>query len=84
MRISGADQLLTNTDVFEQLCSVSALPDIEHRISKDVPRTMQANETMQDAEVQAKLALVLHAYSVYDPRVGYCQVSVLCLGLKSV
>ena len=75
MRISGADQNMMNSDVFEQLCQVGALPDVEHKILKDVPRTMQGSETMQDAEVQAKLALVLRAYSVYDPRVGYCQVS---------
>jgi hypothetical protein len=74
MRISGADKLITH-DIFEQLSQTEGIPEIEHKISKDVPRTLQAEIGMQDPDIQNRLTAVLHAYSLYDPRVGYCQVS---------
>jgi hypothetical protein len=58
-------------NLFDKLCRTPCDHEVEEKILKDVGRTFQ-NETVKN--MQTKLYCVLKAYSLYDPRVGYCQV----------
>jgi hypothetical protein len=73
-QITGADQVFVR-DIFEKLCEIPGDNETNDRIAKDVPRTLQSVEVIHDSQVQAKLSSILRAYAVYDPRVGYCQVT---------
>jgi hypothetical protein len=57
--------------LFEELCQSPINVEVDEMILKDVGRTFQ-NETVKG--MQTKLYCVLKAYSLYDRRVGYCQV----------
>jgi hypothetical protein len=57
--------------LFEELCQTPIDFEVDEMILKDVGRTFQ-NETVKG--MQTKLYCVLKAYSLYDRRVGYCQV----------
>jgi hypothetical protein len=73
-RVTGADEMFI-MDVFAKLCLTPGDREMNHRISNDVPRTLQSEEAMRDAVVQSRLSSVLQAYAIFDPRVGYCQVT---------
>jgi hypothetical protein len=72
-QITGADNVFIQ-GIFAILCEMPGDNEMNDRIAKDVPRTLQSVEVLRDSQVQALLSSVLRAYAVYDPRVGYCQV----------
>lgn len=53
-------------------------------IEKDLPRTYQLHELFEERGGlgQTEMKKVLKAYSVYNPKVGYCQVHIV-LNCKS-
>ncbi len=70
----GGDLLKKNAGVYDMLlargrCAASE----EDRIVKDIARTFP--DVLSKPELQTNLFNVLKTYSVFDPELGYCQVS---------
>lgn len=64
--------LLENPGVYEKYLQCKDKPDGD-AIGRDVGRTFPKHEMFDGTNGQSALLSVLEAYSIHDPKVGYCQ-----------
>ena len=78
--LGSRELALSQPDTYQSLLACEMDPELREIAKRDLPRTFTTNvmflsertASLED-DFQQTLYRLLHAYAVYDPRIGYCQ-----------